>query len=84
MRIQIKSGISRLNVWLPTGLVFGKITVRLANTIGRRYAADAMKNISPEALEALFGELSRVKKIHGKWELVDIQSSNGDMVKIVL
>ena len=84
MRIQIKSGTSRLNFWLPTCLVFGKITVRLANSIGRRYAAEAMKDIPPEAIEAIFAEFSRIKRVHGKWELVDIQSSNGDIVKVIL
>ena len=84
MKIQIKSGTSRLNFRLPTCLVFGKVTVRLANSIGRRYAADAMKDIPPEALEAIFAEFSRIKRVHGKWELVDIQSSNGDIVNVIL
>lgn len=84
MRIQIKDGSRNLNIVLPTGLVFSKGTAWLANHVGRQYAEDAMDNISPEALEALFAEFRRIKKKYGSWELVNIESSDGEMVKVTL
>lgn len=84
MKIQIKSEGHNLVFFLPTKLIFGKAAVRIANTVGRKYAADAMKDISPQALESLCGELCRIKELHGKWELVDIESAGGDIVKIIL
>lgn len=43
-----------------------------------------MKNLSAKQLDALFAEFRRIKKKHGRWELVDVESSNGDLVKIIL
>lgn len=84
MKIQVKADGRDINILLPTGLVFSKGTVWLANHVGRKYAEDAMKNISPQALDALFAEFRRIKKKHGSWELVDVQSSSDEQVKIIL
>ena len=84
MRIQIKGGGHDLNLHLPTALCFGKATVWLANHVAREYAQDAMKQIPPEALDALFAEFRRIKKKHGSWELVDVESSSGEKVKVIL
>ena len=84
MKIRIKSSEVNMNLVLPTRLLFGKTVVKLANTIGRRYAAEALEGISPEALELLCAELRRIKKKHGSWDLVDVQSADGDIVQIVL
>ncbi len=84
MRIHIKSGEKNLNIILPTKLIFGKWVVYLANTFGRKYAAEEMNAISPEALDALFAQMRHIKDRYGKWELVDIESSTGEIVKIIL
>ena len=83
MRIRIQSGDTNLRLWFPTNLVFSRCTVYLANTLGRKYAGDAMKNIPPEALKVLFAEFRRIKRKYGTWELVDIESSDAS-VKIIL
>ena len=83
MRIRIKSDEVNLNLVLPTRLLIGKTVVKLANTIGRRYT-DALKDIPPESLEILCAELRRVKKKYGSWELVDVESAEGDIVQIIL
>ena len=84
MRIQIKSDEKNLNIVLPTKLIFGRWVVSLANTVGRRYAGEQMNAVSPEALESLFAEFRRIKDTYGKWELVNIESSTGESVKIIL
>jgi len=84
MRIQIKSEGRNISLLLPTKLVFGKATVYLANTIGRKYAGEHMNSIQPHALEALFAEFRRIKDHYGTWELVDIESSGGEIIKIIL
>jgi hypothetical protein len=43
-----------------------------------------MDAISPEALDALFAHLRHIKDRYGKWELVDTESSTGEIVKIIL
>ena len=84
MKIRVKGDGVNLNLTLPTRLLFGKTAVRLANTIGRHYAADALKAIPPEALEILCAELRSIKKRYGAWELVDVRSADGDIVQIIL
>lgn len=84
MKVHIKNEKMNLHFWLPTRLIFSKSIARIANSAGREYAADAMQSVPPEALEAIFTELRRIKNRYGRWELVDIQSSEGEMVQIIL
>ena len=64
--------------------VFSKGTVWLANHFGRKYAGNAMKEIPPEAMDKLFVEFRRIKKHYGRWDLVEIQGSDGKQVSITL
>jgi len=84
MKIRIKSNKANFILYFPTGLIFNKTTAKIANTVGRKYSGNAMKNISPEALELFCTELGAIKKRYGRWELVKIQSANGDIVEIIL
>lgn len=84
MKIRIKDDKMNLCLWLPTRLIFSKTIARIANSAGRKYASDAMQSVPPEALEAIFTELRRIKNRYGRLELVDIQSSEGEMVQIIL
>ena len=84
MKIRVKGDGVNLNLVFPTQLLIGKTVVKIVNTIGRRYASEALNSISPEALEILCAELRSIKKRHGQWELVDVQSANGDIVQIIL
>ena len=84
MKIRIKTNNRRFGFCFPTGLIFNKTAVRIANTIGRRFASDSLKDIPPEALELLCAELGRVKRKYGKWELVKVESSSGEIVEIIL
>ena len=84
MKIHIKSENQNLRFRIPTGLIFSPLVARLGCRYGLQYAGDAMKDISPEALIALFAEFRRIKKKHGSWELVDIESADGGLVKVTL
>lgn len=84
MRIRVKGEGHNINIPVPTNLVFGKGTVWLANHFGRKYAGDAMKDIPPEALDRLFAEFRRIKRQYGHWDLVEVQSSDGEEVSITL
>ena len=73
-----------MRFWLPTGMIFSKTSAKLANTVGRKYAPEALEGISPEALETLCTEIGKLKKRYGTWELVKVESANGEIVEIVL
>ena len=84
MRIKVKSGDTNINIPVPTNLVFSKGSVWLANRFGRKYAGDALKDLPPEALDKLFAEFRRIKRKHGSWDLVEVESSDGSQVLIRL
>lgn len=84
MRIHLKSGDQNIRMVFPTGLIFSKAVAWLGVRYGLRYAGDSMKNLTAEQIDLLFAEFRRIKKKHGRWELVDVESSNGDLVKIIL
>lgn len=84
MRIHVKSGDQNIRMVFPTGLIFSKAVAWLGVRYGLRYAGDSMKNLTAEQIDLLFAEFRRIKKKYGRWELVDVESSNGDLVKIIL
>ena len=84
MKIRVREDDTNINLWLPTNLIFGKLTVKLVNTVGRKYAGESLEKIPPEALEKLFAQLRRIKKKHGSWELVEVESADGSIVRITL
>ena len=84
MKIRIQSSDHKLFIPIPTSMVFSKATVWLANRYGRKYVGDAMNVIAPEAMDKLFAEFRRIKRIHGTWELVDVQSASGESINITL
>ncbi|MGM9550116.1 MAG: hypothetical protein ACI3V5_09770 [Faecousia sp.] len=82
MKIQISSSGRDFSLTLPTKLVFSKFVIRMVVRNSR--AADGLENLSPETVERLAAELGRVKEKYGSWELVDVLSSDGECVKIIL
>lgn len=84
MRILVQGGEHDLNIVLPTRMLFSKTVLRLVNVTGRKYAGDALERIPPEFFDVLFAELRHVKKKYGSWDLVDIESADGERVLIRL
>ena len=84
MKIQIREKDWDFALLLPTVLIFSRFTARLTSRAACKYAPDALKNISPENLEALMTELGRIRKKYGRWELVEVESADGTYIKITL
>ena len=84
MKIKVISGEHRIRLVLPTRLIFSPALIRFGLKIARKYAPAELGNIPPEDVEALCRELCRIKKRYGTYELVDIQSANGEMMNIIL
>ena len=83
MRIRVKSGETNIRIWFPTGLVFNRVTVWLADKVGRKYAGDAMPQISEKDMNKLFAEFRRIKRTYGRWTLVEVETSDGDNTVLV-
>ena len=84
MKIEIKGNRHNLNLKIPNGVVFNRFSLRIAASAGRKYAPEAMAGIPPEAVEVLLRELMRIQKKHGPWELVEVNSADGDVVRVIL
>jgi len=81
MKIQIKeAGGHKFTLPIPTGAVFGHLTAAFLP----RVLKDEDVTITRKQAYQLLKELRRFKKRHPDWILVDIQSANGDMVKITV
>lgn len=83
MKIKVRSGERNFTLLLPTRLIFSKTVLKFGLRMGRKYSAQ-VPDIPPEMAEALCDEIKRIKKKHGAWELVDVQSGDGEMVQIIL
>lgn len=68
---------------LPTRLIFSKTLIKLGIRVGQRYS-DNVPNLSPEAIDALCGEIHRIKKQYRSWQVVELVSADGDTVTITL
>ena len=84
MKIEVRHEGMHLRLRIPTRMIFSRPVQYLANHTARKYAPKAMENISPEAMGALFSELRRIKKKYGSWDLVEVQSADGEIVRIIL
>ena len=99
MKIRINAGGKRFHIAIPTDLIFSKPSVwlymkiaRKCTAIGKRYmhedvdvsVNDILDNIPEEAVYALCQELRRIKRKHGSWQLLEVESADGSVVNIAL
>ena len=84
MRIKVISKDRHLNLVLPTRLVFSPVLVRFGLRIAQKYASKGTEQISPESVAQLCAEVCKIKKQYGSYELVEVQSADGEVVSIVL
>lgn len=84
MRILVRGGDDHINLILPTRMLFSRAVMGLLKFSLKFQKEDILQGIPPEALDAIFAEIRRIKKKHGSWELVNVESSNGETVKIIL
>ena len=83
MKIRIRSYERSFTLILPTRLLLSKGAVKLGLRIGKRYSI-SVPDIPPKIVDALCDEVKRIKKKHGSWELVDVQSADGEQINIRL
>lgn len=82
MKIIVRTKKKKLRLWLPGGLLYGRISARIAIASITRYAPDC--GIPPEEMGLLLAALRDFARTHPDWQLVDLQSHDGDIVQITL
>lgn len=84
MRIHVKTPEHSIRLVLPSYLLFSSCSAWLGETLGRKYAPEAMADIPPGALPKLCRELRRLKWKRGALVLVEVETPDGQTVKITL
>ena len=82
MKIIVHTKEKKLRLWLPGGLLYGRISARIAIASITKYAPDC--GIPPEEMGLLLAALRDFARAHPGWQLVDLQSHDGDIVRITL
>lgn len=85
MRIRIDSEEKKLNLALPSGLmsriVFSGLGLRYLKKHG---GDDAFSNLTKRDMKNIRKTLRRMRKIHKNWNIVEVDSSDGDHIIIRL
>lgn len=84
MKIQVTGKGKNIRLSIPNALIFNSLTLRVAGSAARKYAPEAMAKVTPEQMNVLFRELKRIQKKYGSWELVEVYSADGEVVKVIL
>ena len=85
MKIEINQpGGPNMTIPIPDFLLTSPGLLKFGLKIGKHYAGQSMPDIPPEALDALCAAIKEIKRQHGSWELVNIESSSGERVTITL
>ena len=70
MKIIVRTKEKKLRLWLPGGLLYGRISARIAIAAIRKHAPNC--GIPPEMLGQLLAALRDFAHAHPGWLLVDI------------
>lgn len=82
MKIIVCTKEKKLRLWLPGGLLYGRISARIAIAAIRKHAPNC--GIPPKEMDLLLAALRDFARTHPGWPLVDITTHKGDIVKITL
>lgn len=84
MKIRISGRERNICLLLPTSLIFSGATIRLMNVAVKFIPEDVKEYIPSDKLEMIFRELRRIRKKYGSFDLVDVESADGEKIKITL
>ena len=84
MRIRINSGEQNISLLLPTNLIFSGAAAHLLAFAGNFMAEEVQEHIPMDKIGPIFRELRRIKKKYGSFELVDVETADGQKIKITL
>lgn len=88
MRIKLKSTDRSFTIMIPTFLLTSHHILAFGYWVTKKtsgkYSPQPMPDITSAQLKKLCRELRRIKKQYGRYELVEVKSSDGQMVRITL
>lgn len=82
MKIIVRAKKKKLRLWLPGSLLYGRFSIRIAIAAIRKHAPNC--GIPPKEIGLLLAALRDFARTHPGWQLVDLQSHDGDIIRITL
>lgn len=82
MKIIVHNQENNISMRLPGWLVYGRFSIRIVTAAIRKHAPNC--GIPPEEMGLLLAALRDFARTHPGWQLVDITTHKGDIVKITL
>ena len=83
MKICIRSADGpHLTIPLPNEMLFSPTVLKIALKTGRQFADGHAPDIPPETIAALCAAIKDYRQNYGPWELVHVESADGDSVII--
>ena len=83
MRIHVQSDGYEFTIPLSDFLIFNPLGPWMVAAVIKKYAPQA-PCISPKTMRRILAETKRIKKTYGSWELVRLESADGDKVTIII
>lgn len=81
MKIQVKeAGGKGFTLSLPNAMLFSPMVLKLILRSGRHQAPE----LPPEAVDSICAAIKDYSRTHGPWELVQVESADGDTVVITV
>ena len=86
MRVKVISSDERVNIWIPSGLIFNALVARVGAWALKK---EHEKNpdtpvLSYRHISNLFRVIRRAKRIHRGWTLVEICTAEGEDIVVKL
>lgn len=84
MNVQVKSADGKgFTLPLPNAMLFSPTVLKLLLKSAENISVEAPK-IPPETIDRICAAIKDCKRIHGSWELVHVESAEGNTVIITI
>ena len=85
MRINVESEGKKIRLALPSGLIYGIAFSGVGLKYLKRYGEnEAFANVTKQDIKNIRKTIKRMRKIHKKWNIVEVDSADGDRVRVRL
>ena len=85
MRINVESEDKRIKLALPSGLIYRIVFSGVGLKCLKRYGGDnCFSNITKKDMKKIRKTIRRMRKIHKSWNIVEVDSAEGDHIVVRL
>jgi hypothetical protein len=81
MTIKIKTDGKKIFIPIPVTWAFGRIGL---NYLKKHDEDGSFSNVTPKTMKNIRKTIRKMKRIHKKWNLVEVESNDGTSVRIRL